>query len=140
MKQSLIINKSIKYVKCLVFLLMFGYTAAYGATDCTAPAQTEIPQVQCEALVALYNSMSGANWTDNTDWNITNTPCSWDRVTCSGSNVTDLNLSTNQLNGSIPPEIGNLTSLTSLDLIGTQLSGSIPTEIGNLTSVALTLF
>ena len=39
------------------------------------------------------------------------------------------------LTGSIPPEIGNLTNLGSLYLDGNQLSGSIPSEIGDLTSL-----
>ena len=46
-----------------------------------------------------------------------------------------LNLTFNQLTGSIPPEIGNLTNLTHLYLYGNQLTGSIPSEIGNLTNL-----
>ena len=41
----------------------------------------------------------------------------------------------NQLTGSIPPEIGNLTNLTHLTIIETQLTGEIPSEIGNLTNL-----
>ena len=50
-------------------------------------------------------------------------------------NTTELNLSSNQLTGSIPPEIGNLTNLTYLVLFGNQLTGEIPSEIGNLTNL-----
>ena len=50
-------------------------------------------------------------------------------------NTTELSLSSNQLTGSIPPEIGNLTNLTSLGLYENQLTGSIPSEIGNLTNL-----
>jgi len=107
----------------------------------TSPTQfdcgnvTEIPQAECEALVALYESTDGDNWTDNTDWLATNTPCSWYGVTCESANVTWLSLSSNQLSGSIPPEIGNLTALTRLYLSFNRLSGSIPPEIGNLTAL-----
>ena len=51
------------------------------------------------------------------------------------TNLTYLNLGFNQLTGSIPPEIGNLTNLTWLGLYNNQLTGSIPTEIGNLTNL-----
>ena len=43
-----------------------------------------------------------------------------------------LNLSYNELTGSIPSEIGNLTNLTILYLSNNQLTGSIPSEICNL--------
>jgi Leucine-rich repeat (LRR) protein len=46
-----------------------------------------------------------------------------------------LGLYLNQLTGSIPPEIGNLTNLTWLDLGNNGLTGSIPPEIGNLTNL-----
>jgi len=51
------------------------------------------------------------------------------------TNLTYLDLSRNQLSGSIPPEIGNLTNLTYLNLGFNQLTGSIPPELGNLTNL-----
>jgi hypothetical protein len=51
------------------------------------------------------------------------------------TNLTKLKLYNNQLTGEIPPEIGNLTNLTYLYLYTNQLSGSIPSEIGNLTNL-----
>ncbi len=44
---------------------------------------TEIPVTECQELVTLYNSTNGANWTNNTGWLSTNTPCSWYGITCS---------------------------------------------------------
>jgi hypothetical protein len=51
------------------------------------------------------------------------------------SNLTDLNLRANQLDGSIPPELGDLSSLTLLNLRDNQLSGNIPAELGKLSSL-----
>jgi hypothetical protein len=62
---------------------------------------TEIPQSECEALVALYNSTNGPGWLDNTNWLETTTPCSWYGVLCSGGHVYDVDLSSNQLSGTI---------------------------------------
>jgi Leucine-rich repeat (LRR) protein len=50
-------------------------------------------------------------------------------------NLTWLYLYTNQLSGSIPVELGNLSSLGRLYLYTNQLSGSIPVELGNLSSL-----
>ena len=51
------------------------------------------------------------------------------------TNLTNLNLSSNQISGIIPTEIGDLTNLTFLSLGANQLTGSIPIEIGNLTNL-----
>jgi hypothetical protein len=97
---------------------------------------TEIPRVECEALITLYNSTDGANWSNNSGWLGTSTPCSWYGVTCQGGHVTQLDLHKNQLSGSIPPELGNLVYLERLHLRGNQqLSGNIPPELGNLVNL-----
>jgi hypothetical protein len=96
---------------------------------------TEIPQMECQALLAIYNSSNGANWSNNNGWLSTNTPCNWYGVYCSRGHIIVLNLSNNQLSGSIPPELGNITSLSDLVLYGNQLTGNIPPELGNLTSL-----
>ncbi len=57
--------------------------------------------------MALYNSTDGQNWTSKGSWLERNTPCSWYEVTCEDNNVTRLWLEGNQLNGPVPPEIGN---------------------------------
>merc|ERR1711991_677741 len=53
-------------------------------------------------------------------------------VMCVNNDITNINLSNNQLSGQIPKEIGNLIQLTYLGLYNNQLSGQIPKEIGNL--------
>ena len=88
------------------------------------------------ALVALYNATDGDNWTDNTNW-LSDVPLTgWRGVTTNEQGrVERLNLRENQLTGSIPTELGNLTNLESLRLGGNQLSGPIPESIGNLTNL-----
>ena len=51
------------------------------------------------------------------------------------NNLEILNLSSNQLTGEIPLEIGRLDRLTSLYLNDNQLTGFIPFELGNLTNL-----
>ena len=48
------------------------------------------------------------------------------------TSLTKLYLDNNDLNGTIPSDIGSLTSLTDLQIHNNQLSGSIPPEIGCL--------
>jgi hypothetical protein len=87
-------------------------------------------------LIALYDSMNGSNWTTKTNWNgSAGTECEWYGVTCTGDDVTGINLATNNLVGTIPAALGNLANLTELSLHHNALSGSIPAELGNLTNL-----
>ena len=96
----------------------------------------QVPQIEREALVALYNSTDGANWTDNTGWlGEVGTECSWFGVICDSGSVFSLSLMINSLTGTIPNELGDLAGLAILNLNGNSLSGSIPTELGNLSNL-----
>ncbi len=87
------------------------------------------------SLVSLYNATNGANW--NTTWNLNAPVSTWHGVTMNadGCNVLELNLSNNNLVGTIPVEIGELSALTRLLLHTNQLSGNIPPEIANATEL-----
>ena len=108
--------------------------------------QIEIPEAECEALVAFYNSTNGPGWADNSGWLQTFTPCSWAGVICfcdwwggdpvAGGHVCFLHANNNNLQGPIPPEIEDLTELRALELINNAgWCGAIPPEIGNLTKL-----
>ena len=99
-------------------------------------AYSQVPQIERDALIALYNSTDGANWKDNTGWmGAAGTECTWFGVTCSNNSVSRLSFWQNQLTGTIPSELGNLTNLTNLHFGANSLSGSIPKELGNLTKL-----
>ena len=95
------------------------------------------------ALVALYNATDGPNWENDTNWLSDRPLGEWHGVTTDAEGrVTGLRLNANQLTGSIPPELGDLSNLEWLDLHGNQLSGEIPSELGglaNLKSLGLSL-
>ena len=80
---------------------------AQTATDCSKV--TEIPQAECQALIDLYTSTDGPNWTNKAGWNTNNTPCSWNGVTCIAGHVYQLYLSSNQMSGVLPSTLTNLT-------------------------------
>ena len=88
------------------------------------------------ALVALYNATGGADWTNNTNW-LSNEPLSsWYGVTTDANGrVASINLSNNNLRGTIPAELGSLTNLVYLYLRQNMLSGEIPAELGSLTNL-----
>ncbi len=95
-----------------------------------------------DALEALYQDTDGDNWTNNRNWLSNASLDSWHGVTTDrNGRVVELDLSENELNGTIPSELGSLTYLEELNLSQNQLSGTIPSELGNLTNLtALSLF
>ena len=86
---------------------------------------TEISQRECESLLQLYQSTNGAQWLHNDGWNVTNTPCGWFGVSCENNGVTDIQLTGNNLNGTLP-DFRGLPQLQTLYLSRNQLTGTVP--------------
>ena len=97
--------------------------------DCAA--QSQIPLVECLALVALYEDASGAGWSQNQNWLQTNTPCDWYGITCRDGHVVVLDLSNNQLTGHVAYELNSMESLEILNLSHNQLQGFVGIYIGS---------
>lgn len=100
-------------------------------------AVTDVPASECEALVSLYISTNGSGWTTNTYWMTGTTVDGWYGVTVNTGHVTSLNLAYNNLVGTIPSELGNLSNLVELYLHHNQLSGSIPSSLGSLSDLTI---
>ncbi len=102
---------------------------------------SQIPTVEREALVALYNSTNGANWTNNSGWlGSAGTECAWYGIDCSGGKVSSILLWNNNLSGTIPSELCNLSTnvyrlILNNELGSGSLSGSIPSCLSGLTGL-----
>ena len=126
-----------RYISGFLVTVMVVAAMALGSAAGTGLAQAQTnPSTDRAALVALYNATDGPNWANNTNW-LSNEPIGeWHGVTVdSGGNVTRLDLGDNRLTGTIPEELGNLSSLTYLDLLGNQLTGEIPSDLGSLSNL-----
>src|SRR3954462_9596910 len=98
--------------------------ALYARTSITVYAQA-VNKQDSLALVDLYNSTDGANWSSNENW-LTGPVSTWYGVEVTGTRVTGMFMLLNSLKGSIPSSIGNLTKLVNLGLEDNQLTGNIP--------------
>ena len=89
----------------------------------------------CAALLAARDTLAG---TGTLDWSETVAVGAWEGISISGKprRLVKVNLSRNQLKGSIPAELGRLTKLGWLYLDINQLSGAIPAELSNLNGLA----
>ena len=70
--------------------------------------------LEVATLRELYRAMDGSQWANNNNWLEERDVCSWYGVTCSTSTpgVRRLELGGNSLTGTIPTEVGLLTSMT----------------------------
>ncbi|KAJ7544700.1 hypothetical protein O6H91_09G090100 [Diphasiastrum complanatum] len=104
----------------LYCVLVFPVDAFTEAADVTA----------LQALLENWKSVLSTNWSGSD-------PCGshWRGVYCSNGTVTNLFLYQSNLNGNIPLEIGNLTSLTKLSLYMNGFTGRIPSSINRLSNL-----
>ncbi|GAA4409267.1 hypothetical protein GCM10023187_32300 [Nibrella viscosa] len=118
------------------------YSVTVSTGGCTATASatvtgSTIAHPDYQALVDLYNSTNGPNWSTNTNWLSGCDPCSggWYGITCTDGRVSQIDLNTNRLSGTLPSSLSALTSLQQLRLFGNELSGSLPVSWSALTNL-----
>ncbi len=88
----------------------------------------------CEALLEGRDELAGTaslNWSDDTAMT------AWEGVTIVGTpqRVVRLDIRDKGLDGTVPDEMGLLTSLTHLNMRTNGLRGSLPAELGSLTNL-----
>ncbi|MEO6326675.1 MAG: fibronectin type III domain-containing protein, partial [Thermoanaerobaculia bacterium] len=91
-------------------------------------ARSAIPATQRTALLDLFAATNGAGWTQKTGWGgPSGTECGWYGVSCDPplTKVLTVNLGNNNLVGTIPSTIDNLTDALNIILRGNSLSGII---------------
>ncbi len=88
------------------------------------------------SLIAMYDALGGENWAVGSDW--PTTPISsWDGngITLGSNRVTGIDLSSNNLSGSVPEDVIDLGQVSSINLAGNEIT-SLPdmTSLPNLTT------
>ena len=88
------------------------------------------------ALAVLYFGNNGQRWPGVTNFLLPTSHCEWDAINCdSFGRPENITLVGENLQGSLPPEIGILSTLSILDMSDNLLTGPLPSEIGYLTNL-----
>ena len=93
------------------------------------------------AVKALYNSTNGPNWKHNDSW-LDGDPCAkrWKGVTCDSvegeTRIVGVFLGGNDLQGTLPSEMAELTKLRLLGLSYNKLNGTLPIGFFQMQSLA----
>lgn len=139
-------------IAVLIFML-FGCTLAFAS----GLAARDHP-ADAAALRALFVATGGpaGAWTNSSNWASNETVCSYFGIVCqanctpnvgSASSITgdgdgstcrvvEIRLDENGLNGTLPPELGDLGALTALRLADNSISGTFPEEISTLSRLS----
>ncbi|KAK2976301.1 hypothetical protein RJ640_002729 [Escallonia rubra] len=116
--------------RCDMDVAFIRYTSII--TGSTALVNTN--ETDRQALLAVKDLISGDPLAVLSSWNQSVHFCHWQGVTCGvrHQRVTGLDLSSQELVGSLSPQIGNLTFLRAIRLDNNSFRGPIPKEIGRL--------
>ena len=75
--------------------------------------------------------MTGGNeW--NQSWDLSNDVSTWEGISIENRNVTEIRMLFNNLQGSLPTTLSQLSELRVLELSFNKLSGTLPDELGSL--------
>jgi len=97
-----------------------------------------VTEREMNAITALYDATNGPNWYRAWNW-FEGNPCTnnWWGIKCDGDgNINQIILPSNNLQGTIPPQIGDLPNLSMLALFNNYITGTLPEELALLKYLA----
>ena len=117
-----------------------GYLNINNAINYVYNQQLSCRQRDSLTLVSLYEYTDGANWTNS--WDLDAPMDTWFGLTLNSSGCArQLKIVQNNLTGSLPPNLGDLSELSSLEIThNPNLKGIIPESIVDLTNLFVLSF
>ncbi|XP_074301710.1 uncharacterized protein LOC141633138 isoform X2 [Silene latifolia] len=88
-----------------------------------------------KALLGIKSTITSDPQHSLSTWLPTTNHCTWSGVTCSKNTVVSLDISNNNLTGTLSPDIGFLKNLVNLTVAANSFSGQIPASLSLLTSL-----
>ena len=132
--------KALLIVTLLSTATLFAGFQTVDCTNQTHLDTLKLPQVECEILDVFWDAMgNGAGWTDAAGWDTVTYAESWSGITMHDDNSSvryfGWGYEGNGLTGVLPDELGNFIAIQSLSVTDNNLYGTIPKSIENLTTL-----
>jgi len=91
----------------------------------------EVKLLQRYTLATLYFSTDGPSWTNSQGFLTDPDECNWQGIACdaTGDHITELSLEVNNLRGTLPSDLAQLSLLAVFDVHANSLSGTIPDSL-----------
>jgi len=110
--------------------------AGFDNVDCVKNQKIlAISVAECQVLEKLWDSAGGKDWQNNENWDSITNVDSWEGVIVENAKISSLLLYSNNLVGTIPSELGKLSSLKKLSLSNNSLTGKVPESLGELSEL-----
>ena len=94
---------------------------------------TQEANIQLLVLTAIYNNTNGENWKRKSNWLSDRQISEWEGIEVNQEgNVIKINLSDNNLSGTIPKQIGDLKDVIEIRMNNNNITGNLPPEFSNL--------
>ncbi|WP_179320645.1 T9SS type A sorting domain-containing protein [Winogradskyella helgolandensis] len=119
-------NITLNFVEGQSYYIFVYRSGFYDVSKFSATLLQDVPALERQTLIDLYNATDGPNWTTNTNWNTDAFVETWHGVTVVDGHVTDIALSNNGLLGTLPTSVTNLIELSAIAIANNELYGEIP--------------
>ena len=111
--------------------------ANFENVDCTNDQKTlGISTVECQVLEKLWTTTKGKEWIENKNWDSLTKVDTWEGIVVDKSKVSSILLYSNNLQGTVPEELGKLSALKKLSFYNNALKGEVPKSFGELSELA----
>jgi len=106
-------------------------------SDCEQDLACTCDHPDFDALIAFYQATNGDQWASSTGWGDNCDLSSWEGVILNDNNrVSEILLVANNLTGSLPASLSQLTELTVLNLSFNQIASNIPDELSTIAGLS----
>ena len=110
--------------------------ANFPLTSDTITAAPSVEPADSAVLVSFYQATNGDSWTDHTNWLTANPVSSWKGITLNSNGyVISINLTSNNLTGTLVSGLSKLTKLRELILTDNHIGGGIPGTFSNFATL-----